>query len=73
MHPADRRSVCSDVLRILHTGFEETYEDNAVRELEEEMGIKDAAIEKLFDFWYGDETCRLWGRLFRCAKLQAFA
>lgn len=37
-----------------------------MRELEEEMGIKDAPISKLFDFWYSDNTCRLWGRLFRC-------
>lgn len=47
------------------TGFGESYEDNAVRELEEEMGITDACLETLFDFWYSDGTCRLWGRLFR--------
>ncbi len=46
-------------------GFEESYEDNAVRELEEEMGIMGACLETLFDFWYSDDTCRLWGRLFR--------
>ena len=47
------------------TGFGESYEDNAVRELEEEMGITGACLETLFDFWYSDDTCRLWGRLFR--------
>lgn len=73
VHPAGRRSACSNVLHILHAGSEETYEENAVRELEEEMGIRDAAIEKLFDFWYGDETYRMWGRLFRCAKPQESA
>ena len=73
VHLADKRSACFIVLHILHAGFKETYEENAVRELEEEMGIRDAAIEKLFDFWYGDETCRLWGRLFRCAKPQESA
>jgi len=46
-------------------GFEESYEDNAVRELEEEMGIMGACLETLFDFWYSDDTCRLWGRFFR--------
>ncbi|CAL5221884.1 g4147 [Coccomyxa viridis] len=47
-------------------GYGESYEDNAVRELEEEMGITGACLETLFDFWYSDNTCRLWGRLFRC-------
>ncbi len=47
------------------TGFGESYEDNAMRELEEEMGITGAGLETLFDFFYGDSTCRLWGRLFR--------
>ncbi len=47
------------------TGYGESYEDNAVRELEEEMGITGACLETLFDFWYSDNTCRLWGRLFR--------
>jgi hypothetical protein len=36
-----------------------------VRELEEEMGIKNAVLEELFDFWYSNDVCRLWGRLFR--------
>ena len=46
-------------------GVGESYEDNAVRELEEEMGITGVPLETLFDFFYGDSTCRLWGRLFR--------
>jgi 8-oxo-dGTP pyrophosphatase MutT (NUDIX family) len=38
-----------------------------VRELEEEMGVKNAGLEELFDFWFSNDVCRLWGRLFRCA------
>lgn len=48
----------------------ESYEENARRELAEEMGIpSDAAatqLEALFDFFYADSTTRVWGRAFRC-------
>jgi isopentenyldiphosphate isomerase len=51
-------------------GADETYEENAARELQEEMGIPAAtaacAPEALFDFFYGDATTRVWGRAFRC-------
>jgi len=57
--------VCWRQQHAMSPGFEESYEDNAVRELEEEMGIMGACLETLFDFWYSDDTCRLWGRLFR--------
>ena len=50
----------------LGAGYGESYRDNAVRELEEEMGIKNADLEELFDFWFSNDVCRLWGRLFRC-------
>ena len=50
----------------LGAGFGESYRDNAVRELEEEMGVKNAELEELFDFWFSNDVCRLWGRLFRC-------
>ena len=52
-------------------GPDETFEENAARELEEEMGIEigsDLApqpIEALFDFWYEDDRIRNWGRLFK--------
>ena len=42
----------------------ESYEENAVRELEEELGVQ-APVTALFDFFYEDDVCRLWGRAFR--------
>jgi len=36
-----------------------------VRELEEEMGVRGAPLQALFDFWYEDERTRVWGRAFR--------
>lgn len=50
-------------------GPDETFEGNALRELEEEMGIvcgstlAPQAPEPLFDFWYEDDKVRNWGRL----------
>ena len=44
----------------------ESYEQGAVRELEEELGIGDALLTELFDFYYEDEHIRLWGRAFSC-------
>jgi len=44
----------------------ESYESSALRELEEETGITGVAIEEHFDFYFEDETNRLWGRLFSC-------
>lgn len=52
-------------------GPDETFEDNAVRELEEEMGIAigsklaPKALEPLFDFWFEDDRVRNWGRLMK--------
>jgi 8-oxo-dGTP pyrophosphatase MutT (NUDIX family) len=44
----------------------ETYEQGAERELAEELGIRGAPLEPLFDFYYADEHVRLWGRAFSC-------
>jgi 8-oxo-dGTP pyrophosphatase MutT (NUDIX family) len=44
----------------------ETYEEGAVRELEEEMGIRDIPLTPLFDFYFEDERTRVWGRVFSC-------
>jgi pyrimidine 5'-nucleotidase len=60
--------------------FAESYDDNAIRELEEEMGIRatllrgeedDTLFDKdshfmqaLFDFPYEDERVRCWGRMY---------
>jgi 8-oxo-dGTP pyrophosphatase MutT (NUDIX family) len=45
----------------------ETYEQGAARELEEEMGIRDVLLRRLFDFYFEDEHTRLWGCAFSCA------
>jgi len=44
----------------------ESYEEGAVRELEEELGIRQTPLTSLFDFYYEDEYIRLWGREFFC-------
>ena len=44
----------------------ESYEEGAVRELEEELGIRGTPLTELFDFYYEDELIRLWGRAFSC-------
>jgi ADP-ribose pyrophosphatase YjhB (NUDIX family) len=44
----------------------ETYEENAVRELEEEMGVTGCPLEQLFDFFFTDSVTAVWGRAFRC-------
>jgi len=44
----------------------ETYEESAAREAEEEMGIRGAPMEALFDFFHEDGGNRVWGRAFRC-------
>jgi pyrimidine 5'-nucleotidase len=57
-------------------GFGESYQDNAVRELQEEMGISiverkakgahpsNTTMERLFTFSYEDERVRVWGDFF---------
>jgi isopentenyldiphosphate isomerase len=44
----------------------ESYEEGAVRELAEELGIRDMPLVPLFDFFYENEHIRLWGRAFSC-------
>jgi isopentenyldiphosphate isomerase len=44
----------------------ETYEQGAVRELEEEMGIRSIPLNRLFEFYFEDEHTRLWGCAFSC-------
>lgn len=47
-------------------GYGESYRENAVRELEEEMGIvaTEDNLHRLFSFPYEDERLRVWGDLF---------
>ena len=44
----------------------ESYEENAEREAEEELGIRDTALEPKLDFYYEDEGNRCFGRVFTC-------
>jgi pyrimidine 5'-nucleotidase len=51
--------------------FGESYRDNAIRELEEEMGIDTSTplgntLTRLFSFPYQDEQVRVWGEVFEC-------
>jgi len=45
---------------------EESYEESAKRELEEEMGIRDVPLTRLFDFYFADERTQVWGGAFSC-------
>ena len=44
----------------------ESYEECAVREAEEELGIREVPLEPRFDFYYEDERNRCFGRVFTC-------
>ncbi|MDA8165774.1 MAG: NUDIX hydrolase YfcD [Desulfobacteraceae bacterium] len=44
----------------------ETYEESAVRELAEELGIRGVPLSPLFDFYHEDPGNRVWGRAFSC-------
>jgi isopentenyldiphosphate isomerase len=68
-----RRTMCKDVYPgyldpvaggVVLAG--ESYEESARRELAEEMGIDGVIPEPLFDFWFEQNTARVWGRAFRC-------
>lgn len=47
----------------------ESYEEGAVRELAEELGIRETPLVTLFDFFYENEYIRLWGRAFSCVHV----
>jgi isopentenyldiphosphate isomerase len=44
----------------------ESYEEGALRELEEELGIRGIPLTRLFDFSYKDEAVKVWGAVFSC-------
>jgi isopentenyldiphosphate isomerase len=44
----------------------ESYEEGAIRELYEELGIPGVSLRRLFDFSYQDEHIRVWGAAFLC-------
>lgn len=44
----------------------ESYEDSAIRELHEELGVNDVPLAPLFDHYFEDAANKVWGRIFRC-------
>ncbi|MYE81881.1 MAG: NUDIX hydrolase YfcD [Gammaproteobacteria bacterium] len=44
----------------------ESYEECALREAEEELGIRDTPLAPRFDFYYADDRTRCFGRVFVC-------
>ena len=65
-HTKDVFPGCYDVTAggVVLTG--ESYEEKAVRELDEELGIRGVPLTQLFDFYYEDEHIRVWGETFSC-------
>lgn len=48
-------------------GHNETYRENAIREMEEELGIKvDDSLKRLFTFKYQDDHVKVWGDFYEC-------
>lgn len=50
-------------------GYNESYRDNAVREIQEEMGIQineNNSLDRLFTFAYQDERVKVWGDFYEC-------
>lgn len=44
----------------------ESYEESAIRELQEELGVSDVVLTPLFDHYFEDSSNRVWGRIFHC-------
>lgn len=44
----------------------ESYDASAERELAEELGVAGRPLEHLFDNYWEDDRCRVWGRVYRC-------
>ena len=51
----------------------ESYEACAEREVQEELGIRGAALERKLDFYYEDAGNRCFGRVFTCVHEGPFA
>lgn len=51
----------------------ESYEEAALRELHEELGIRDIPLRALFAQYYEDAFTRTWGRVFACRNNGPFA
>ncbi|MGY0215841.1 NUDIX hydrolase YfcD [Endozoicomonadaceae bacterium StTr2] len=44
----------------------EDYDTAAERELEEELGISSVPLESCFHFYFQNDDCRVWGKVFCC-------
>jgi isopentenyldiphosphate isomerase len=44
----------------------ESYDASALRELEEELGIRGVKLKQHFDFYHEDVGNRVWGRVYSC-------
>ena len=44
----------------------ESYEESALREAEEELGIRDQPLKSHFKFYFEQANNRCWGRVFSC-------
>jgi 8-oxo-dGTP pyrophosphatase MutT (NUDIX family) len=45
---------------------DESYDESAVRELNEELGISGIPLTELFDHYYEAGENKVWGRIYRC-------
>jgi dephospho-CoA kinase len=44
----------------------ETYLQNAVREMEEELGLRNVVFKDVANFWFESEAVRCWGHIYLC-------
>ncbi len=44
----------------------ESYDEAAVRELEEELGIENTPVTPHFHFYFHNDDCQVWGRVYSC-------
>ena len=44
----------------------ESYDESALRELEEELGVSGVDLKRHFDFYHEDVGNRVWGRVYSC-------
>ena len=63
------KDVCPGYYDVVAGGVvlaDESYEESALRELEEELGIRNIPLKTLFDFYYEEPKSMVWGRAFSC-------
>lgn len=44
----------------------EEYDASALRELEEELGVRDVPLQSHCHFYFHNEDCKVWGKIFSC-------